>query len=804
MLNRSLVGFVAAVVWTIAVATVPHAAQQSSARPAAVSALGAADSKTVVEKYCVTCHNDRTKTGDLSLEHLNFADVAADAEKFEKVVRKLGVGAMPPQGMPRPDNATHDALVAWIVAELDRAAIAAPNPGRAILRRQNRTEYANAIRDLLDLNVDVSALLPVDNSSYGFDNIADVLGITPVLMERYLTAARRLSAIAVGDPAEIATTQDTYKVRPDLSQDQHIEGLPLGTRGGVVATHTFPLDAHYTFHVNLLQTTVNTVIGLEYPHDVIVTVDGAEVARATVGGKEDLTKAFENSEVGANALDFRLTFRVFVKAGPRSVGAAFVQRSAALRAGQLQPFLKTTFDPVDYTGIPHIQWLTITGPFNQTGPGDTPSRRRIFSCRPATVAEELPCATKILNTIARRAYRRPTTNDDTATLVRFFQEGRKKGSFDAGIELGLRRILASPDFVLRIEREPAGAQPGVPYKVSDLELASRLSFFLWSTIPDETLLQLAASGKLSTPVVLEQQVKRMLADPRAKALVDNFAGQWLHLRNLRSINPDLSEFPDFDHNLRAAMLRELELFFDSIIREDRSIMDLMTANYTFVNERLARHYGIPGIYGSHFRRITIDRDERRGLLGKGAILFVTSFANRTSPVVRGKWILENLMGTPPPPPPPNVPALEDNVAGQKPKTLRERVESHRANPTCANCHRVMDPIGFALEPFDATGAWRATDAGNPIDAAGQLANGVKVDGPVTLRNALVEDPTVFALTMTEKMFIYALGRGLEAHDMPAVRGVVRAAARNNYRFSSLVLGVARSTPFQMRTAASGE
>ena len=414
--------------------------------------------------------------------------------------------------------------------------------------------------------------------------------------------------------------------------------------------------------------------------------------------------------------------------GPRTVGAAFVHRSAALRPGQLQPFLKTTFDPVDYTGIPHIQWLTITGPFNQKGPGDTPSRRRIFSCRPATAAEELPCATKILNTLARRAYRRPLTDADTATLTRFFQEGRKKGSFDAGIELGLRRILAAPISCWRIERDPAGAQPGVPYKVSDLELASRLSFSSGAR-SRRTLLQLASSGKLGTPLVLEQQIKRMLADPKSKALIDNFAGQWLHLRNLRSINPDLSEFPDFDHNRRAAMLREVELFFDSVIREDRSAIDLMTANYTFVNERLARHYGIPGIYGSHFRRVTLDRDERRGLLGKGAILFVTSFANRTSPVVRGKWILENLMGTPPPPPPPNVPALEDNVAGQKPKTLRERVESHRANPTCANCHRVMDPIGFALEPFDATGAWRTTDAGNPIDAAGQLANGVKVDGP---------------------------------------------------------------------------
>jgi Protein of unknown function (DUF1592)/Protein of unknown function (DUF1588)/Protein of unknown function (DUF1587)/Protein of unknown function (DUF1585)/Protein of unknown function (DUF1595)/Cytochrome C oxidase, cbb3-type, subunit III len=757
--------------------------------------------KALVDKYCVTCHNDRLKTGGLTLDTIDFTDIPASAEPLEKAVRKLLVGAMPPQGAARPDPAAYHALAADLESALDQAAAVRPNPGRALLRRLNRSEYANAIRDLLDLDVNVSALLPLDNSSYGFDNIADVLGMSPVLMEGYLTAARRISAAAVGDRTAIVTTADTYRVRPDLSQDRHVYGLPLGTRGGIVVKHTFPLDAVYSFRIDLRQTTLNDVVGLEYPHQAVITVDGAEVHRATVGGREDLVKSFANSQATAELLEGRLAVRVPVTAGPHDVGAAFIEKSAAIRPGLLQPILRTTFDPVNYTGEPHIEALIVTGPFNETGSGDTPSRRRIFVCRPATGAAESPCAQRILSTIARRAYRRPLTPEDLHTLDSFNRLGRKQGTFDSGIEMGIRRILASPDFVLRIERDPPNAVPGTVHRISDLELASRLSFFLWSTLPDDQLVRLAVRGRLGDSLVLEQQVRRMLADPRSRALIDNFAGQWLYLRNLRNINPAPSEFPDFDHNLRLAMLQEMEAFFESIIREDRSVLDLMTADYTFVNERLARHYRIPNVYGDQFRRITLAQDERRGLLGKGAILLVTSLATRTSPVVRGKWILENVVGTPPPPPPAEVPALDENAVGQKPRTLRERVETHRKNPVCARCHRLMDPIGFALENYDAVGRWRTSDDGAPIDAAGQLMDGSKVDGPATLRQALTRNPEVFVRTMTEKMIIYALGRGLEAYDMPSVRGITRAAARNDYRFSSLIIGVVKSVPFQMKTAS---
>ena len=808
MLRRSALVVIGLGVWVGTLGTLttaPRAAVLQAQLPQPASSLTAVQAKAVVDKYCVGCHNERTRSGGLVLEGLDFARIAAHAEPLEKVVRKLGTGSMPPQGMPSPDQPTHDALIAFLVGELDRAAAARPDPGRAILRRLNRTEYANAIRDLLDLEINVSTLLPVDNSSYGFDNIGDVLGVSPVLMERYLTAARRISAVAVGDAAEIPVIADTYRVRPDTAQDKHLDGLPLGTRGGLIVTHTFPLDAEYTFFVRLLTTTVSNIRGLEYPHDLVLLVDGAEVARASVGGKEDIDKSFENATAQMEAINARLTFRVAVKAGPRTVAAAFVHKSAALANATLQPYLQTTSDTVDYTGVPHVESLLLTGPYNVSGPGDTPSRRRLLFCKPTTAAEERDCATKILSTVARRAYRRPLTEGpggDVQTLLEFFEMGRRKGTFEAGIELGLRRILASPDFVFRMERDPATLTPGAVYRVSDVELASRLSFFLWSSIPDDQLLQLASQGRLQDNAVLDQQIVRMMADPKARALVDNFAGQWLYLRNLRGHIPDQTEFPDFDHTLRSAMLREMELFFDSIIRENRSVLDLMTADYTFVNERLARHYRIPNVYGSHFRRVTLKQDERRGLLGKGAILTVTSYATRTSPVVRGKWILENIVGTPPPPPPPDVPALEENGQGKKPRSMRERLEEHRRNPVCAQCHRLMDPIGFALEPFDAVGAARSRESGSPIDGSGQLANGVKVSGPASLREALVSDPNVFVTTMTEKMLTYALGRGLGAADMPAVRTIVKGAAGTNYRFSSIVAGIVKSTPFQMRAKES--
>jgi hypothetical protein len=756
-----------------------------------------------LRQYCVTCHNDRLKTGGYTLEGVDVADAARHAESLEKAARKLLVGAMPPLGSRRPPEETVRALTASLESSLDAAARTV-HPGRAILRRLNRAEYANAVRDLLHLRIDVGSMLPFDNSSYGFDNIADVLGTSPVLMEQYLTAARRISALAVGDPVEIITTADTYRAKPDLSQDRHIDGLPIGTRGGIVVDHIFPLDAEYTFKINLLQATLNNVVGLEFPHTVLITVDGEEVHRAPIGGRDDLMMSYANSQGAAERLEARLVTRQRITAGPHRIGATFVEKSAALRNGLLQPFLRTTFEPVNYTGQPHIEALVVTGPFNDTGPGDTPSRKRIFLCKPASALDEIGCATQILTALAERAYRRPLTPADTRTLLRFYRMGRDHGSFDTGIEMGLRRILASPDFVLRVERDPLTLAPGAVRRVTDVELASRLSFFLWSTLPDDELLRVAGEGRLTRPDELERQVRRMLADDRAKALVDNFAGQWLYLRNLKNIYPNPREFSDFDENLRAALLREMELFFDSIIREDRPVTDLMTADDTFLNERLARHYGIPGIYGDWFRRVTLHQEERHGLLGKGAILLVTSLATRTSPVVRGKWILENIVGTPPPPPPPDVPALDENLPGQKPRSLRERTEVHRRNPTCATCHRVMDPIGFALENYDAVGQWRAKDAGVPIDAAGQLMDGTALDGPVSLRRALSRDPEVFVRTMTEKLMIYALGRGLEARDMPAVRAVTRGAAARDYRFSSLVTGVVTSVPFQMKTVAPRE
>jgi Protein of unknown function (DUF1592)/Protein of unknown function (DUF1588)/Protein of unknown function (DUF1587)/Protein of unknown function (DUF1585)/Protein of unknown function (DUF1595) len=756
----------------------------------------------VMRQYCVSCHNDKRNTGGLSLERVDVADVAKHSEALEKAARKLLVGAMPPAGAPRPDDITLERLRTGLELSLDRAAAVRRTPGRAILRRLNRTEYANAIRDLLALEVDVSALLPVDNSSHGFDNIADVLGVTPVLMERYLVAARRISALAVGHAPEIIRTADTYRVRPDLSQDQPMEGLPLGTRGGILAKHIFPLDAEYTFKIDLRQATLNNVVGLEYPHTVVLTIDGAEVHRATIGGKDDLVLSYANSQASAETLEARLATRVKVRAGMHAVGASFIAKSASMRPGLLKPFLRTTWDPVDYTGIPHIEALVVTGPFDATGPGDTPSRRIIFSCRPSG-DDGSGCARQILSRLARHAYRRPITAEDVRTLDTFYQQGLKEwGSFESGVAMGLRRILASPDFVLRVERDSARDRRGASRRVSDLELASRLSFFLWSSLPDETLLQAAAEGRLRDPAMLERQISRMLADARARALIDNFAGQWLYLRNLRNINPEPETFPDFDHNLRSAMLRETELFFETVVRENRSVLDLMTARDTFLNERLARHYGIAGVSGSFFRRVTLSQDERRGLLGKGAILMVTSYATRTSPVVRGKWVLENLLGTPPPPPPPDVPALDTASSGEAPQSLRERLEAHRRAPGCAGCHRMMDPIGFALEPFDAVGRLRRTDMGAAIDATGRLMDGSAVDGPASLRDALMKRPESFVRTITEKMMAYALGRGLDADDQPYVRSVVRNSSRGGHRFSAIVLGIVTSVPFQFKANES--
>jgi hypothetical protein len=756
-----------------------------------------------VHQYCVTCHNQRLKTAGLTLDTLDLAKIPSNAETWEKVIVKLRSGAMPPAGLPRPDAAATQSFVSSVEARIDRAAQAKPYAGRPLLHRMNRAEYANAIRDLLGLQIDAAALLPPDDSAYGFDNISDVLGLSPSLQERYLSAAESVSALAVGDPS-IGPASATFRIRQDLSQNRHIEGLPLGTEGGILVHYDFPLDGEYEFQAKLYRTNLNIMRGLEFAHQVEFTVGGRRIHLADIGGNADLASLFEKPTETGDAVDARLHVRVRVKAGPRDVTAAFLEGPEVERPDRLQAFERSSTDNFDWSGWPHIQTLSITGPFNATGPGDTPSRRRILVCHPDKDPDkdigEAACARKILATLARRAYREPVSDADLTRILNFYEIGRRDGGFEAGIELALERILASPKFVLRVEKDPANATPGSAYRIRDLDLASRLSFFLWSSIPDDELLSLAKAGTLHEPAVLRKQTLRMLGDPKSHSLVSNFAGQWLQLRNVRNVLPNSDEFPDFDDNLRQAFQHETELFFESILDEDRPVLDLLTADYTFLNERLARHYGIGGIYGSQFRRVAVRDDFRRGLLGQGSILALTSKAERTSPVVRGKWILENILGMPVPPPPPDVPALKENKDRDKPLTMREQMVEHRANAVCASCHKTMDPIGLALENFDAVGAWRTRDAGGPIDVSGVLADGTKVNGVVDLRNAIVSRPDMFAGTVTEKLLTYALGRGLDYRDMPAVRAIVREAAQNNYKMSSIILGVIRSTPFQMRTA----
>jgi mono/diheme cytochrome c family protein len=793
------------IAWTLwmappgAVSQRPAPHQPAATRPFSTSI---APTQAIINQYCVTCHNQRLKTGGLALDSLDLANVAQDAETWERVVRKLRAGAMPPQGVRRPDEATYHGLTAWLEGELDRAAAANPSPGRPMLHRLNRAEYANAIRDLLALDVDVASLLPPDDSAYGFDNISDVLGVSPSLQERYLAAATSISALAVGDP-DIRPGSQTYTVRQDLSQNEHLDGLPLGTVGGVRVRHIFPLDGDYVFQTKLYRTNLNIVRGLEYPRDFEVTVDGRRAHLVTIGGEADLAALFDKPTDAGDAVEMRMRVRVPVTAGPHDVVATFVENLPVEDSVRLQPFRRSSADNFDWSGHPHVQSLAIAGPFNATGPGTTPSRQRIFVCRPSNPRGEPACARQIIATLARRAYRQPVTDADIRQVLPFYDAGRRQGTFETGIQKAVTRILASPRFVFRVERDPDRAQPGSVYRISDVELASRLSFFLWSSIPDETLLKAASQGTLAQPAVLDQQVRRMLADPRAEALVTNFAGQWLHLRNVRSVLPNSDEFPDFDDNLRQSFRHETEMLFETVMREDRNVLDLLTADFTFVNERLARHYGIPNVYGSRYRRVPVTDEARQGLLGHGSILSVTSHAERTSPVLRGKWILENILGTTVPPPPPDVPALKENQDGEKPRTMREQMAEHRADPVCASCHKVMDPIGFALEHFDAVGAWRAREAGVPIDASGQLVDGTKVDGIVTLRRALLSRPDVFVGTMTEKLLMYALGRGLDHHDMPAVRAIVGDAGRHNNQFSSIILGIVHSAPFQMRRAEEG-
>jgi mono/diheme cytochrome c family protein len=772
----------------------PAAPQQTAASNAPTP------QRALLDKYCATCHSERLKTGGLILEKLDTTKVGDHAEIWEKVAEKLRGGMMPPPGMPRPDKATLDGLATWAENELDKAYLVSSNPGRVGLHRLNRAEYGNAVRDLIGLEVDPAELLPADDSSAGFDNIADALTVSPVLLERYLSAAWKISSVALGDPKTTPTTS-TFRVRSDASQDQHIDGLPVGTRGGILVKYNFPLDAEYVFKVRFWSNTVNTVRGLEFPSRVEITLDGARVKLVTIGGPEDANLGNTNPTASAEQLSKRVETRIPVKAGPHTVTIAFLQKSTGPNVDLLEPFGREKLDPINTAGIPEIDFLSISGPFNQTGPGDTPTRRAILTCRPQAQAqtqgksEDITCARKILTALARKAYRRPVTDSETERLLTYFQHGRNEnGSFDAGIENALAFILVNPEFLFRSEIDPPGTVPGTAYRISDLELASRLSFFLWSSIPDDQLLTLATQNKLRDPVVLEQQVHRMLSDKKADALTSNFLGQWLYLRNLKAAAPDQQIFPDFDDNLRQAFQKETELFIGSIMREDHSVVDILNADYTFVNERLARHYGIPNVYGDQFRKVAISNPARRGLLGQGSVLTVTSYANRTSPVLRGKWVLTNIMGTPPPPPPPVVPPFNETASG----TVRQRMEQHRANAACAACHKVMDPIGFSLENFDAIGAWRTTDTGGAVDASGVLADGTPINGASDLLNILAAHPDEFVRTMTKMLMTYALGRGTDYYDMPVVRGIVRDAAKQNYRFSALVMGIVNSPPFQMK------
>jgi mono/diheme cytochrome c family protein len=769
------------------------AVPRAQAPAPASSAAPTLPDQALIQKYCSSCHNDRAKTGGVSFDGVKVAEAGLHSEIFEKALVKLHGGMMPPQGMPRPDDATMNAFIVALENTLDAQARQNPDPGIKPVHRLNRTEYGNAVRDLLDIEVDVADLLPADDESYGFDNIAGVLRISPSLLEQYLAAAHKISSLAVGTDTDLIRAG--YRIPPDDSQEDHVEGLPLGTRGGLRFRHQFPQDAEYEFSVFLLRNIVGYMTGLEFPHQLEISIDGERVFMVQVGGEADNLASDRNMSDTANKIDQRLKTKVKVSAGPHMVGVTFVRRNAAESDEPLQPH-ERNHDLQDMNGLPLIDHVNVTGPYNPSGPGDTPSRRRVFSCRPAKAAEETTCARTILSAVARRAYRRPVTEDDLTPIMAIYAEGRKRGNFERGIEQGLRLVLANPKFIFRTETSPANGTA----RVSDIELASRLSFFLWSSIPDDTLLTMAAQNRLSQPAALTQQVQRMLADSKSRALVDNFASQWLMLRNLKSHIPTPGDFPNFDNELRQAFRTETEMFVESIIKEDRSVLDLLNANYTFVNERLARHYGIPNIYGSHFRRVTLKGEERRGLLGQGSILTVTSYPNRTSPVLRGKYILENILGTPPSPPPPNVDTTLENKQGEEPKSVRALLEQHRRNPTCASCHRVMDPLGFALENFDGVGEWRLKEVGGAVDPTGQLGNGAPIDGPAGLRKAILKQPEMFVRTLTDKLMTYGLGRGVEHKDKPMVRGIARDAATQNYRFSTIVLGIVKSAAFQMKKA----
>jgi hypothetical protein len=758
----------------------------------------------MVDRYCLDCHNDAEYTGGVSFEGLSPTEAHADAEIWEAAIRKLRVGMMPPRGEPQPLPEERAAFVAALESTLDAAAEARGYAGASPVHRLNRAEYANAIRDLVALKVDVAELLPSDGGDFGFDNIAAVLTTSPMLLERYLTVAMRVSALAVGD-VDAVPTSAAYKIGVEVTQDQHMDGLPLGTRGGTVVRHNFPADASYVLSGRLLRTVAEGYAGVEghdTPHEFVILVDGEQVYSALIGGEEDHELSSRDILDSRIAVDERMTSPpIPISAGPHDVGFTWIARPAQ-RQDVWQPSLRATQEAHNPSGLPRLETVSVEGPYDVTGVSSTPSREQIFVCQPAAPAEESACARKIVAKLAERAFRRPVDDEDLSAPLDFYDAARAKGrSFDQGVGAALARILVSPAFLFRAEYDGADLPAGATHPVSDVELASRMSFFLWSSIPDDELRDVAAAGNLRDPAVLEAQVRRMIADERADALVENFTGQWLQLRNLEQrVIPDLLLFPDFDDNLRKAFRHETEMLFSNVLREDRSTLELLDANYTFVNERLARHYGIPGVYGDRFRRVELADPNRWGLLGHGSVLSLTSAASRTSPIIRGKYLVSNFLNNPPAAPPAVVPALEDSAPKDRPSTVREQLERHRASPECNSCHRNLDPLGFALENFNAVGQWQEkTREGLEIDSAGILADGTPVDGPVQLRHALLARPEVFAGTVTEKLLIYALGRGLEATDMPVVRRILRNSAEDDYRLSSIVLGIVDSLPFQMRT-----
>jgi len=795
--TRSLASLGIALAGAVFLSAVTLSAQNSPApTPAQGSSSAAATAhRATVDRFCITCHKGPTALAGLHLDTFDISNFGTNGATWEKLARKLRNREMPPADMRRPDETTYRALVEYIETGRDRLAEAKPNPGRPTLHRLNRTEYGNAVRDLLALEIDVADLLPADDIGYGFDNIGDVLQVSPVLLERYLSVARKISRTAVGDTT-IPVSYQTYEVPHRLIQDDRLgETAPVGSRGGTMLRHLFPVDGEYEISVTLQRNRDDEYLGLARERKVDLRLDDQRLQLFTIAANPKKVVLGSGTPPDAH-----LKIRVPVKAGTRELAATFL-KDTLIKEGIID---RIRGDDV-LTYFEGVGSITVAGPFNVQGSGNTATRDRIFICHPSAAAEQQACAKTILSNLAHHAYRRPVSDGETAQLLALYNEGARNGGFESGVRLALQKILVSPEFLFRAEVDPPGAAPGTVYKISDIELASRLSFFLWSSIPDEQLLTVAESGRLSDPSVLQGQVKRMLADPRSQALVKNFAGQWLYLRNIARISPDQTTFPNFDDNLREALAKETELLIESQVRADRSVTDLLTTDYTFLNQRLAEHYGIRGIYGTEFRRVKLEDPNRYGLLGQASILAVTSYPNRTAPTIRGKWVLEQLLGSPPPPPPPNVPSLKDDATAQQ-MTMRQRMEQHRANPTCAACHRLMDPLGFALENFDGLGNWRESTApgSGPIDASGTTPDGTAFNGPAGLRDVLMKKQDMFVENFTERLLTYALGRGVEEYDYAALRTIARGAAADNQKWSSIILGIVKSTPFRMRRASDGD